>query len=68
MTTFKSIATGLYLAVASIAVNAGPAHTVLLSANDAVFGIGGIRKDTDSGLEWLDVNLSVGRTFSDFAG
>lgn len=40
----------------------------LVSNDDAVFGPGSITRDTDTGLEWLDVPLSQARTYLDVAG
>lgn len=42
-----------------------PARAVLLSVEDSVFGSGSVTRDTDSGLEWLDVNLSTNRSYSE---
>ena len=41
---------------------------VLMPANDVVFGVASITRDTDTGLEWLDVPLSQARTYLDVAG
>ena len=36
-----------------------PSYAVIQSADDTVFSIDSITQDTDTGLEWLDVNLSL---------
>ena len=60
------------LLVASIALATGPylvpAKAALISIDDPVFGLDTVTRDTGSGLEWLDVPLSQGRTFLDVAG
>ena len=55
------------LTVASLLLVGAPAHAVLLSLDHAVFGLGSITLDTDTGFKWLDVSLSRGRTFVDVA-
>jgi hypothetical protein len=44
---------------------AGSARAALLSVDDPFFGPGSITRDTATGLEWLDVPLSVNRTFAE---
>lgn len=46
-------------------LSSGPAHAALLSVGDSVFGSNSVTRDTDSGLEWLDVNRSRNRSFGD---
>lgn len=65
MRAFTVIAAGLCLGVATVAVSAAPAHAALISADDTVFGVGSITRDTDTGLEWLDLTESVGFSFDD---
>ena len=43
---------------------ATPAQATLSSANDAVFGANSLTSDSDSGLDWLDLTLSVDRSFN----
>lgn len=42
-----------------------PLQASIVSADDPVFGIGSITRDTDTGLEWLDLHHSSGRTLAD---
>lgn len=44
------------------------AQAALMSMADPVFGVDSITLDTDTGLEWLDVTLSVNRSFLDVSG
>ena len=40
------------------------AYGGLMASSDASFGVGSITVDTDSGLEWLDINLSTGFSYT----
>ncbi len=63
-------------ALESITFNGGDGNDVLtasagaalISLDDPVFGAGSITRDTATGLDWLDVPISQGRTFLDVAG
>lgn len=68
MKTFKSIAAGLYLGIAVVGLSAYSAQAVLMSADDPVFGMDSITQDSDTGLEWLDLNKSILRSFDDVSG
>ncbi len=37
----------------------------ILSVDDAVFGIDSITRDPNSGLDWLDLTFTAGRSFND---
>lgn len=49
-------------------VTPAPVHAALISVDDLVFGSGAITRDTDTGLEWLDVALSANRSWNDITG
>lgn len=51
-----------------IAMNVRSAEAVLLSVNDTVFGVDSITRDTDTGLEWLDIRFSDFRSYEDLVG
>jgi len=38
---------------------------VLISVDDPIFGVDSITRDTVTGLDWLDVTASLGRSFHD---
>ncbi len=40
-------------------LHAGTSWAVLVSLNDAVFGVGAVTGDTDTGLEWLDLSITT---------
>lgn len=44
------------------------ATAALISLDDSRFGVGSITRDTNTGLDWLDVPLSEGRRFVDVVG
>lgn len=52
----------------AISFSASYSHAVLISKNDPIFGIDSVTLDTNTGLEWLDVNLSVSRPLTDLYG
>lgn len=58
----------LFLAVASVVILNGQTNADMVAGNDRVFGSNSITIDTDTRLDWLDVNLSVNRSFNDVAG
>ncbi len=43
------------------------AEAILLSVDDPIFGVDSITRDTDTGLEWLDMDLSAG-SYNDLIG
>jgi hypothetical protein len=43
----------------------GTANATLIELDDLKFGPGSITRDTDTGLDWLDVPLSEGRSYND---
>lgn len=61
----KSVAAGLYLAIAAMALTATSAHAILIE-QDLVASSGDnfITFDSDTGLEWLDVNLTIGQSYN----
>ena len=61
-----AIATGA-LAVALI-LQPRPSLAVLISADDPVFGVGSLTVDTDTGLEWLDIPITVNLSVDDILG
>ena len=50
---------------ASMLLVSGQVGAAIMSADDSVFGIDSITRDTASGFEWLDVTLSINRSFND---
>ena len=46
----------------------GSASAAILSADHSEFGVGSITKDTDTGLEWLDVTKSTNRSYNYVSG
>lgn len=50
------------------ALAAGSAHAALISANDGIYGAGSITQDTGTGLEWLDLTVSAGKSVNDILG
>lgn len=56
------------LPLVALALAATPAQAILVSQSDAVFGADSVTLDTGTGLEWLDVNTSVNRSFNDVSG
>ena len=49
----------------SILLWPSPASASLIAADDPVFGAGSVTTDTDSGLSWLDLTVSLDRSFDD---
>ena len=41
------------------------ANSAIISVTDPIFGADSVTQDTVSGLDWLDVNLSVNRSYID---
>lgn len=58
----NAVTLGLLLGMLLVMV---PARAVFISLDHSVFGLDSITLDTDSGLQWLDVNLSTNRSFND---
>jgi len=46
------------------AISITDAHAALVSVDDPVFGVDSITRDTATGLEWLDVSLTLNRTWN----
>ena len=44
-----------------------PSSATVISADHLVFGIGSLTRDTDQGLDFLDLTLSINRSFNDVA-
>jgi hypothetical protein len=47
---------------------AGTAQATLISGNDGFYGVGSITRDTDTGLEWLDLTKSTSFSVNDILG
>jgi hypothetical protein len=60
MDKIKTILGALLLLLVSAQVSAA-----VISVDDSVFGIDSVTQDSESGLDWLDVVLSVSRSFHD---
>ena len=41
----------------------GQVGAAIISSNDSVFGVDSVTQDSESGLDWLDVTLSINRSF-----
>jgi hypothetical protein len=52
----------------SFGILTGQLQAALISSNDASFGVGSITQDTATGLEWLDVTLSVNLSYNTVSG
>lgn len=63
MNKLKSFVVAVTVAIAAIGSSANPASAVLISIDDATFGVDSVTRDTVTGLEWLDVNKSAGVSF-----
>lgn len=44
------------------------AEAAVLEADDAIFGVGALTRDTDQALDFLDLTLSTARSFDDVSG
>ena len=64
MKNFKSMAAGLSMAVAALALTTTPAHAVLIELDLNAAGDKLITLDTVTGLEWLDVNATLGLSYN----
>ena len=53
------------LAVVAVLVPAGAAQATLLELDDPVFGPASITRHVETGLDWLDVPLSSGRSYDE---
>jgi hypothetical protein len=58
----------LSLPLVMLALAASPAQAILVSQSDTVFGAESVTLDTGTGLEWLDVDRSVNRSFNEVSG
>jgi hypothetical protein len=58
----------LGLAFITLTLAASPATAVLISQSDIAFGADSVTLDTGTGLKWLDVTISVNRSFNDVSG
>ena len=54
----------ILISLALLGISISSVNAALMSADDAVFGIGSITRDTASGLEWLDLTKSSGISYS----
>ncbi len=57
----------LSLAVGLLAAGTQPATAALIAQDDAKFGPGAITLDTTTGMEWLDLTASTGRSYNEVA-
>lgn len=57
----------LAIAIVSLFVLVSEVNATVISIDDVVFGIDSITVDTDQGLEFLDLTLSVNRSFNDIS-
>ena len=48
-----------------LGLSVSPVNAAIMSADDSIFGVGSITTDDVSGSEWLDLTLSVGRSYAD---
>lgn len=62
MGKFKSVAAGLYMGIAAIAFTATPVAAIPISADLFVANDGLLTRN--AGLDWLDVDITVGLSFS----
>lgn len=58
----------LGLPLVALALATAPAQATLVSQSDVVFGADSVTLDTGTGLRWLDVDISVNRSFNDVSG
>lgn len=65
-----SIRSGMPTVFAVVLLAAAPpaARGSLLSTDDPVFGTGALTRDTESGLDWLDITLTSDRSFDQISG
>jgi len=61
MNKFKSIAAGLFMGVAAIAMTAAPAQAILVDNGTST-------TDTAAGLEWLDITQTAGQSYNAVIG
>lgn len=62
---WKSLIAALVLSVFAVP---SEVKADLIEVNHTVFGTASVTGDTDSGLEWLDLNLSENRSYNDITG
>lgn len=65
MNAFRSVVAALCFGLASVFATAGSPHAALISTSDGVFGADSVTLDTATGLEWLDLTLSINRSYND---
>jgi PEP-CTERM motif len=53
---------------AALLIGMSNAHAALISANDGVYGVGSLTRDTVTGLEWLDLTQTVGQSYNSVIG
>lgn len=59
------ISTGVLAVIFSMSLPVSPLLAELISVDDPIYGLGSITRDTDTGLDWLDVTVTVGRSYND---
>ena len=62
---FRDLTVAAVIGIATIVTAIDCADAALLSVNDSVFGANSVTLDTNTGLEWLDVDRSIGRAAID---
>jgi len=71
MKNLKSIAAGLFMAVAVISLSAAPAHALIISIADSTGAFAGtdvVTFDDVNNREWLEITESTSRSFLDVSG
>ena len=68
MSKLKLFATFVCFALVVLFSSEKSAQAILLTADDPIFGSGSVTQDTSSGLEWLDVNASIFRSYNYVSG
>lgn len=64
----RNLLSVLGLPLVALALATAPAQAILVSQSDVVFGADSVTLDTGTGLKWLDVDISVNRSFNDVSG
>lgn len=64
MHSIKSIAAGLIMGIATVAMTTSPAHAVLIEQDLNVAGDMLVTVDSVTGFEWLDLNATLGQSYN----
>ncbi|RLA12493.1 MAG: hypothetical protein DRQ59_07465 [Gammaproteobacteria bacterium] len=54
--------------LALLGLSISSVNAALMSADDAIFGVGSVTRDDASGLDWLDLTESTNRSYNDVIG